>query len=161
MSLVQRPPSGLKRWLLRVPITLYRLGLGGLLGDRFVLINHVGRKSGQPRQTVVEVAGHDLQSDTYYVASGWGYASQWYRNLMAHPEATIQIGNHTSAVHAENLPPEAGAQVIIEYRCKHPFAAKELGGVMGLDIGRASPDELADIIRRSLPIVALRPLRST
>ena len=151
-----KAPTGLLRWLLRVPITLYRLGLGGLLGGRFLLINHVGRKSGQMRQTVVEVAGHDRDSDTYYVASGWGYKSNWYRNLLAHPDVSIQVGRRKLSVHAENLRPEAGAQVLEAYRKHHPFAAGELGGFMGLDIGKASDDELAAIVRDSLPIIAFR-----
>ena len=88
-TLVARSPNGLLRWFLRFPIVLYHLNLGWLLGGRFMLINHVGRKSGQLRQTVVEVAGHDQSGDTYYVASGWGYKSQWYRNLLAQPEVTI------------------------------------------------------------------------
>jgi hypothetical protein len=52
-------PTGLSRLLWRAPIWLYRLGLGGLLGSHFVLLNHVGRKSGQPRQTVLEVVDRD------------------------------------------------------------------------------------------------------
>lgn len=153
-TLASKAPTGLLRWLLRFPITLYRLGLGGLLGGRFLLINHVGRKSGQMRQTVVEVAGHDRDSDTYYVASGWGYKSNWYRNLLAHPDVSIQVGHRKLSVHADNLSPETGAQVLLAYRKQHPFAARELGGFMGLDIGKASADELAAIVRDSLPIIA-------
>ena len=156
-AITSKAPGGLLRWLLRFPITLYRLGLGWLLGGRFLLINHVGRKSGQMRQTVVEVAGHDRDSDTYYVASGWGYKSNWYRNLLAQPEISIQVGRRKLPVHAENLSPEAGAQVLLTYRKQHPFTAGELGGFMGLDIGKSSDDELANIVRDSLPIVAFHP----
>ena len=51
-------PSGFSRLMFRLPIYLYKVGLGGLLGGRFLLLNHVGRKSGQPRQAVVEVVRH-------------------------------------------------------------------------------------------------------
>ncbi len=156
-TLVNKPPSGLKRWFFRAPIVLYHLGLGGLLGGRFMLIHHVGRKSGQPRETVVEVAGHDTNTDTYYVGSGWGYKSNWYRNLMAAPDTQIQVGQRTLAVHAETLSPEAGAQVLLTYRQQHPLAARELGGAMGLDISKSSAEDLSGIVRNSLPIVAFQP----
>ena len=131
------------------------------MGGRFVLINHIGRKSGQLRQTVVEVASHDPASDVYFVASGWGYKAQWYQNLMAQPDVTIQVGARKLAVHAETLPPEAGAQVLLDYRAKHAYAAKELGAMMGLDIGHASAEALVTIVRDSLPIVAFRPRLSS
>lgn len=42
----RKPPTGLSRILFRAPIWLYRRGLGWLLGKRFLLINHIGWKSG-------------------------------------------------------------------------------------------------------------------
>jgi hypothetical protein len=48
-------PTGWVRALLRLPILLYRLHLGWLLGHRFLLLTHVGRKSGLQRRTVLEV----------------------------------------------------------------------------------------------------------
>ena len=49
----RKPVTGLKRIMFRAPIFLYRIGLGGLLGKRFLLLNHIGRK------TVMEVVNHD------------------------------------------------------------------------------------------------------
>ncbi|MEZ4669562.1 MAG: nitroreductase family deazaflavin-dependent oxidoreductase [Anaerolineae bacterium] len=155
-TLVAHEPRGWLRWALRFPIILYRMRLGWLLGGRFMLIHHTGRKTGQPHQTVVEVVAHNKDSDTYYVASGWGYKSNWYLNLMAHPETTIQVGTRRLAVNAENLSGDAAAHLLVEYREKHAFAAKELGRFMGLDIGHATESELRTIVRDSLPLVAFR-----
>ena len=63
-----QPPAGLTRFLFRIPIHLYRLRLGWLFGSRLLLLNHIGRVSGKPRQTILEVAEHD--GDSYVVASG-------------------------------------------------------------------------------------------
>src|SRR5690348_10009358 len=76
-TLVSTPPSGVLRLVLRLPIALYRLKLGWLLGQRFVLLHHIGRKSGQVRETVVEVVVHDRASDTYSIVSGWGKRANW------------------------------------------------------------------------------------
>ena len=52
-------PHGLSRLAFRLPIWLYHSHLGWLLGTRFVLLTHTGRKSGLSRQTVLEVVRYD------------------------------------------------------------------------------------------------------
>ena len=155
--LVSKPPTGLLSFGLRLPIVLFRLGAGWMLGGRFMLIKHVGRKSGQPYQTVVEVVGHDELSNTFYAASGWGSKSSWYRNLKNTPETDIQVGRSRLHVHAETVKPPDGAKVLMQYRQEHPFAARELSTVMGIDFAQASPEALETIVRDSLPIVAFHP----
>lgn len=155
-SLVQRSPRGLLRWALRAPILLYRLRLGWLLGDRFLLLHHVGRKTGLPRKTVVEVVEHDEANDSYLVASGWGTRSQWYRNLQAAPDVTIQVGRRTIAARAETLPPGPAAQALTRYRERYPRAARELSRLLGVDLFGASRAELEQIVSESLPVVAFR-----
>jgi deazaflavin-dependent oxidoreductase (nitroreductase family) len=157
-GLVATPPTGLLRFLLRLPLICYRLHLGWLLCERFMLLRHIGRKSGQVRQTVVEVAGYDQTSDTYYVASGWGYKANWYQNLRATPDITIQVGRRSLEVHTETISAAVGAQILLDYCQKHPFAARELGRIMGLNLTQSSPQELEAIIQKSLPIVALQPI---
>jgi deazaflavin-dependent oxidoreductase (nitroreductase family) len=155
---VSTPPSGALRVLLRLPIVLYHLRLGWLLGQRFVLLQHIGRKSGQVRETVLEVIGHDRASETYYIASGWGKQANWYQNLLATPNITIQVGRRRLDVCAETLSPIEGRQVLLDYRQKHPLATRELSRMLtGANLAKASPEELESIVRESLPIVALRP----
>jgi len=155
--LFSTPPSGLLRLMLRLPIALYRLKLGWLLGERFLLVQHIGRRSGKIQKTVVEVIGHDQSSDTYYIASGWGHRSSWYQNLLAMPATTIQIGRRKLNVCAETLPPFIGAQVLLDYCQKHPLAACRLSRLMmGLNMVEASSGELERIVQESLPILALR-----
>ena len=67
-----RPPTGVRRIAFRAPMYLYRLGLGWLFGDRLLLLNHIGRVSGKPRQTILEVVTHDRADGSLVVASGWG-----------------------------------------------------------------------------------------
>lgn len=159
-SLIATPPKGLLRFILRLPIVLYRLRLGWLLGGRFVLLNHFGRKTGQLRRAVVEVVGHDKESDTYYIVSGWGYEANWYQNVLARPQITIQVGRRRLDVCAETMPTKAGTRVLLDYRQKHPFAARQLSHFMGLNLSEASPEEFEGIIQESLPVVALQPRKS-
>src|SRR5690242_3020514 len=156
-SLVSKAPSGWLRWFLKMPIIFYRLKLGGLLGERFVLLNTIGRKSGQIRQTVVEVVGHDKTSDTYFVVSGWGYKAQWYQNLLAHPDIHVEVGWRRLEIHAEALPVAQAVKQLERYREQHPMAARELSRLMGLNLNSANSEELARIVETTLPMLALRP----
>lgn len=157
--LTAKPPRGVLRWMLRLPVLLYRMGLGWMLGERFLLLNHIGRKTGQPRQTVVEVVKHDHVDDTYYIVSGWGHKANWYQNLLATPAITIQVGRRNLAVKAETLSPEKGAEILQDYRRQQPLAARELSRLLGIDFFQSTPSRLEEIVRKSLPVVALRPLR--
>jgi len=156
-KLVGTPPKGVMRLILRLPITLYRLRLGWLLGKRFVLLNHVGRKTGQLRQTVVEVVGYDAGAETYYIVSGWGAKSNWYQNLVTQPDITIQVGHHHLKSHARVLTTTDAVQVLLNYRQRHPVSARELSRIMGLNIADAAPPDLGKIISESLPVLALEP----
>ena len=65
-------PTGALRLAFRLPIYLYRLGLGQLLGHRFMLLTHRGRRSGRVYQTALEVVRYDPSLRETVVASGWG-----------------------------------------------------------------------------------------
>jgi hypothetical protein len=56
---LESKPAGALRLAFRLPIYLYRLDLGWLLGHRFLLFAHLGRKSGLLRETVLEVILYD------------------------------------------------------------------------------------------------------
>lgn len=150
-------PRGILAWLLRAPVWLYRFHLGGLLGDRFLMLTHTGRKTGKPHQTVVEVVLHDKASGTYYVVSGWGEKSSWYKNVIANPDVTIQVNNETFPAAAERVTPELGGQVMLDYARKHPAALRELSRFMKypLDGSEASAIHFG----KNIPIIAFRRQR--
>src|SRR6516225_11717887 len=87
-----QPPHGVARTLYRLPIRLFHLHLGWLLMGHFLLLTHSGRKSGLPRQTVLEVLLHDRAKDVYYVMAGWGEQSDWVKNIEKTPQVEIIVG---------------------------------------------------------------------
>ncbi|SDK17127.1 nitroreductase family deazaflavin-dependent oxidoreductase [Streptomyces indicus] len=149
------PPTGLRRALFRAPIRLYRMGLGRLVPSRLLLLHHTGRVSGQPRQVVIEVVEHERSTGSYIVCSGFGPKSQWYRNLLAHPDVTIQVGARRLAVTAEPLGREEGGAVMAGYAARHPRAARRLAAFMGFRVDGSAEDYRA--AGRELPFVRLRP----
>ncbi len=148
-------PTGLSRLLFRMPIYLYKIHLGGLLGGRFLLLNHIGRKSGQPRQAIVEVVRHDPANDTYIIASGFGDKAQWFQNLMHTPDITIQVGRRKLAVHARLLSPGEAGDEMADYARRNPKAARTLAGFMGYEVQDTEAGYWQ--LGEQLPFVALEP----
>jgi deazaflavin-dependent oxidoreductase (nitroreductase family) len=153
MSATKTPPRGLQLAGLRLPIWLYRLRLGWLLGQRFLLLTHRGRATGRPRHAVLEVLGHD--EGAYYVASGWGTSSDWYRNIQATPTATITVGRRTMAVEASVLEQADAADRLLDYARRHPGAFRELTAIMGGDRLPPTPDACRRLAE-SVPVIAFR-----
>lgn len=150
-------PSGPLRALYRLPIHLYRWNLGWLLGGRFLMLSHIGRKSGLVRRVVVEVVDRDAAQGTYTVCSGFGPESDWYRNLLAEPKAVIQVGNKHMKVTAHVLDAEAGADTMARYARRHPRAARTLAGFMGFRVDGSEAD-FREAGRR-LPFMRFEPRR--
>ncbi|MFN7209242.1 MAG: nitroreductase/quinone reductase family protein [Aggregatilineales bacterium] len=76
-----------------LPIWLWRLGLGVLIGQFNLLLTTIGKQSGLPRRSSVP----------YFFVNGKIYAlatpdEQWYQNALADPLATLQNAYETQSV---------------------------------------------------------------
>lgn len=126
-----QPPRGFLRAAFRLPVLLYRARLGGLLGNRFVLIQHTGRRTGRPRETVVEVVDTDPGTGALTVASAYGPRADWYRNLLAQPTASVQQRRSTWTVRTEVLTPDEAGAALATYARQHPRAARRILRFLG------------------------------
>ncbi len=150
-----KPPQGMARLAFRFPILLYRMGLGNFLGTRFLLLTHIGRKTGMDRKTVLEVVRYDKQSNKYIVAAGFGSGSDWYRNILVHPNVTVQCGNHRWAMSAHFLTPKESGEELVNYARRHPFAMRELVEFMGYRLDGTEADVRA--LGEILSMVVFKP----
>ncbi|MDJ0869440.1 MAG: nitroreductase family deazaflavin-dependent oxidoreductase [Myxococcota bacterium] len=148
------PPTGWALRLARLPIALYRVGLGALLGRRFLLLTHRGRHSGEPRYAVLEVVRHDPETDTCIVAAGFGERSQWYRNLLADPRAALQLAGRRFDVEARVLAPDAAERELRDYGARHPRSLRGVARVCGWALDGTDAD-LAGFAR-AIRLVELR-----
>jgi deazaflavin-dependent oxidoreductase (nitroreductase family) len=150
-----KPPKALKL-AFKVPTLIYRVGLGSLLGKRFVLLIHRGRKSGLERRVVLEVIKYEAEPQAAAVLSGWGERSQWYRNLEASPPIAVVIGRERWVEPVRVfLEPDEVVEVVEEYRRNHRFLMWVLDRFFGWPRG-ASPDELRRLARE-LTVVMFSP----
>lgn len=150
------------RALVRAPILLYRCGLGGLLGRRVVLLTHVGRRTGRRRQVVLEVVGRGEAAGSYLVASGYGSRAQWYRNVLADPEVTFQVGRRPRDGRARPLQPAESGRHLAAYARRRPRAAAALMRLIGHDVdgSPAAYERLGADPEHGVPLVLLAPTPS-
>lgn len=156
-SLAERGrPRGFLRFLLRLPIWLYRLRAGWLLGGRFLLLEHRGRRTGATHRTVLEVVDHDPASGSYVVASGWGPQSDWYRNVQHTPAVKVWVGRRRLAAVASFLATAEAVAALRSYARRNPRAFRQLVRVLvGGPAG--DPDAACQRIAQQVPLVRLAP----
>jgi deazaflavin-dependent oxidoreductase (nitroreductase family) len=151
-------PHGIARWAFRLPIGLFHIGLGWLFGQRFVLLTHTGRKSGLPRQTVLEIARYNATTGECLIVSGWGYKSDWMHNITANPQITFQVGNQKKDGIALRLTSEEAADELLEYSRNYPAAFKEITRFIGYKLDGTEDDIRA--AGRMLPMFLLKPQKT-
>jgi deazaflavin-dependent oxidoreductase (nitroreductase family) len=153
-----RPPGGLLRLAYRAPICLYRAGLGWILGKRFLMLTHTGRRSGLPRRVVIEVMRRDEMSGTFYVAAAYGDKADWLRNIRKTPLVSVTSGREQVHARAEVLSREQGADELQAYGERYPAALRVLTRLFGQEMPRHRAGYLA--LAGQMPIVALRPVQA-
>ncbi len=126
-----------------------------MLGKRMLHLSHTGRKSGLPREVVLEVVRYWAASNTYVVASAWGEKADWHKNVKAAPEVWIKVGRLSTAAIATPLSTEDAECALLEYAADHPTALRYLSSFMGFE----SPKKDDDVrkIGSQLPMVGLTP----
>ena len=123
---------------------IYRLSKGKILatgGDLpILLLTTTGRKSGKGRTAPLLYV---QDGDAYVVIASYGGQPNdpaWYLNLMAKPEATVQIGSTMTPVRADVVDGDDRARL-------WQAAAR----------GYPSYDKYKSKTDRTIPVVALRP----
>jgi len=139
-----------------LPIYLYRLHLGWLLGGhRFLLLVHRRRKTGLLHQTALEVVLYEPSSRESVVVSAWGEEADWYRNLQKCPAIEIRTGRESYEPLQRFFSPEEAHAALAGYERRHPWAARMLGRLLCYPLGGPEPARRA--IAESVRLVACRP----
>lgn len=146
------------RWAARAPIPLLRNGFGWLLGPRFLLLEHVGRRTGLPRHVVLEVI--DRSAGLWYVVSAHGERAQWLRNIRAHSRVRVWwLRLRAAPADATVLDRIAARQVFDCYVSRNPRLARVLARLTtGAASGLADRELGEHLARETVPVrVSTRP----
>jgi deazaflavin-dependent oxidoreductase (nitroreductase family) len=136
------------KWFMRAPVVIYKIGLGRSMTKRMLLLSHIGRKSGLTRQTVLEVV--ESNGDNPVIVSGFGPKSDWYKNVLAHPEVNVNWAGERFTAFARRLEGKEAEEVFDRYRRDHPKAAAAIGKRLGISI-EESPASAAS----KMPVLVL------
>ncbi len=140
--------------IFKLPVILYRLRLGWLLGKRFTQITHVGRRSGKVRRTILAVLRFDEKTKEIYAVSAWK-GSDWYYNIQASPALQVEIGLVRYSPMQRTLSPEEITEAFMEYRKKHPIFSRMICRIPGWKWDSTYEEFLE--LARTLRGVAFRP----
>lgn len=155
---MRKPPRGLARIFYRFPIFLFRLGLGKLLGERFLLLEHEGRKSGKTRRAVLEIIRYDPTVSVYYVVSGFGGGSDWFKNINVNPDVRIRVGRISHKAIAAILNRERSSAEVLNYAERNPRLIKLLAkSLLGYQLSDKKEDLLA--LANNLQVVRFHILK--
>lgn len=154
---MQDRPGPFFKWLFKLPILQYKLGMGWMVGKYFLLLTTTGRRSGKRRYTALEYI-YDKENDSYRIAAGWGGKTDWYRNLLKNPNVRVQVGRRKFDAIAERVRDEDVAKFMMDVSKLNPrmervwnrWSDKPVDGTFAGYLYAA----------RSFPSVWLKPVRS-
>jgi len=115
----QDRPGPVFKWLFKIPVLQYKLGLGWLTGKYILLLTTTGRRSGKPRYTPLEYL-YDKENDRYRISAGWGGKTDWYRNIRANPCVHVQVGRRAFDAMAEIASDKDVAEYMMYVSNRHP-----------------------------------------
>lgn len=145
-NLAWRARNAMGRGAGKLHSSIYRASEGRVWGKMFggnvLLLNTTGRRSGQRRTTPLLYLRDG--EDFVVIASNGGAPKHpaWYFNLMANPDATVEISGDETRVRAEEASPEEKARL-------WPKVVEMYSGYEGY---RRKTD-------REIPLVFLHPIR--
>jgi deazaflavin-dependent oxidoreductase (nitroreductase family) len=139
---------------MKLPLILYRLGLGWIFGTRFALVAHAGRRSGKIYRSVLAVLRFDEKTREIMVVAPWS-GSDWYRNIQAAPAREVQVKRIRYAPVQRNLSAEEIAALFVEFRQAHPIFSRMVARIPGWNIDSTYDEFLA--LARTLHGVAFHP----
>lgn len=116
--------------IFKLPILLYQLRLGWLLGNRFMQITHIGRRSGKVRKTILAVLRFDPQTQEILAVSAWK-GSDWYYNIQTAPALQVESGRVRYIPQQRTLSPEEITTAFIEYRKQRPIFSRIICRIPG------------------------------
>ncbi|HBX70202.1 MAG TPA: hypothetical protein DEH25_12700 [Chloroflexi bacterium] len=136
-------------------VPMFRLGLGELFGNPLsgyiMVMKPIGRKSGKQFYTPVNYA---IRNGCVYCLSGGRRTSDWFRNLLAHPEVEIILPGGAIFARAEEVnDPDERCMMARQVLINAGFA----GFFEGYNPRNISDEELQEKIS-DLPVLRFTPL---
>lgn len=141
--------------IFKLPIVLYQLRLGWLLGNRFMQITHIGRRSGKVRKTILAVLRFDAKTQEILAVSAWK-GSDWYYNIQASPTLQVESGRVHYIPQQRTLSEEEIATAFVEYCKRNSIFSRIICRIPGWKWDSSYEEFL--VLAHTLHGVAFRPM---
>lgn len=151
---IRHTPGRLALAVFRTPLWLYRRGWGRLLGRTFLMLVHIGRKTGQPHYMVAMILADDRDSHEVVIFSGWGPDVDWLSNLRAGPAREVRIARDHFVPEHRFLSEDEAVAVLVAFKSRHPGRVRLARAILGWDL-RSENARRAFVQQH--PFVGLRP----
>lgn len=150
-------PNAIQKFFFNIPVWFHKIGFGGwerLIGAQWMLITTTGRKSGKPRETMLDVMDYNAATDTYYIEAAYGSRADWVRNIESNPRFQAQVRRRKFFAHLTSLSSgEAGEMMVNFYRTK-PAYTRSIMAMVGMKF--EGEEELRKIASK-LTLFAVHP----
>jgi deazaflavin-dependent oxidoreductase (nitroreductase family) len=158
MTLEHRP-NALQKFFFKVPVFMHKIGFGGwekLIGAEWMLITTRGRKSGKPRDAMVDVMDYDAASDTYFIEAAYGDRADWYKNMQANPVFEARVGRRKFKATATPLSNEGAGELMVKFFRRKPAYTRSVMAMVGMKF--ESEEELR-VLGSKLTLLAVKPVK--
>jgi deazaflavin-dependent oxidoreductase (nitroreductase family) len=152
---LRRAPGRLALAIFRAPVWLFHHGHAAALGRTFLLLEHVGRSTGRPHETVAMVLADDPCTGDVVICSAWGTRADWLCNICAGPAKEVRIGRDRFVPEHRVLTEGEAFVVATAFRDRHPRRLRLMSAVLGWGDLRSDGEMRAFV--RWHPFVAFRP----
>jgi len=152
-------PGRIVKRVLGIPALLYRLGAGRLLGHRFLLLTHRGRRSGRFYRAFLEVVSWDPVTGEAIVMSGLGARAAWYLNALAGGAEEVRIARLRFHPAVRPLEPREAERVFAAYERRSRLVALALRPLLSRLAGFRYDGSRTARVRlvETLPMLGLGP----
>jgi deazaflavin-dependent oxidoreductase (nitroreductase family) len=152
---LRQTPGRLALAVFRMPLRLYEHGRGWVLGRSFLVVTHLGRKTGRAFNTAVMVLSYDRETQESIVCSAWGADSDWVRNIRARPATKVHVGRDRYTPQQRFLTDGEAFTTAVDFRQEHPWRLRLLSSILGW--GDLRIDDTARDFISTRPFIAFRP----
>ena len=128
-------------------VFMWKLGMGRMMNiwpavtGRIMVIRHRGRKTGREYLTPVNFA--EVENEIYCTA-GFGSGTDWYRNILAHPEVQLWLPHGRRHAHAHDVSDSPSrVRLLREIIIASGFA----GPLFGVDQRKLTDGQIANIAK--------------
>lgn len=134
--------------------TLYKIGLGRLVGRLILILTTTGRKSGLPRETALQYEEIDGK---IYIGSSRGIRSDWFKNILVDPRVWVRVkGSYFQGLAEPVVDSQRIADFLVLRLQRHPRMVGEILKSEGLPV---KPDrDRLEQYAQNLAMVIIHPV---